>query len=67
VIGRCFKLHRAKEFLKFPREINANVPIDLDVHIVMDNDATHKNPAIRTWLAKRPISLSISPRPTPHG
>jgi len=54
VIGRCFKQHRAKEFLKFLREIDANVPEDLDVHLVMDNDATHKTHAIRTWLAKRP-------------
>jgi len=54
VIGRCFKQHRAKEFLKFLREIDANVPEDLDVHLVMDNYATHKTPTIRTWLAKRP-------------
>jgi len=33
---------------------DANVPDDLDVHLVMDNYATHKTPAIRTWLAKRP-------------
>ena len=54
VIGRCFKQHRAKEFLKLLREIDANVTDDLDVHLVMDNYATHKTPAIRTWLAKRP-------------
>jgi len=54
VIGRCFKHHRAKEFLKFLREIDADVPEDLDVHLVMDNYATHKTPAIRRWLAKRP-------------
>ena len=54
VIGRCFKRHRAKEFLTFLREIDTNVPDDLDVHLVMDNYATHKTPAIRTWLAKRP-------------
>ena len=54
VIGRCFKQHRAKEFLTFLREIDANVPGDLDVHLIMDNYATHKTPAIRTWLAKRP-------------
>ena len=54
VIGRCFKQHRAKEFLKFLREIDASVPEDLDVHLVMDNYATQKTPAIRTWRAKRP-------------
>ncbi len=54
VIGRCFKRHRAKEFLTFLREIDANVPEDLDVHLVMDNYATHKTPVIQRWLVKRP-------------
>ena len=54
VIGRCYPRHRAREFLKFLRIIDAEVPRDLDVHLVMDNDATHKTPAIRAWLARRP-------------
>jgi transposase len=54
VIGRCFARHRAKEFLKFLRTIEANVPADLDVHLVMDNYATHKTPAIRKWFAGHP-------------
>jgi transposase len=51
VIGKCYPRHRSAEFLKFLREIEANVPDDLDVHLVMDNYATHKTPAIRKWLA----------------
>jgi transposase len=54
VIGKCYERHRSAEFLKFLREIEANVPGDLDIHLVMDNYATHKTPAIRRWLAKRP-------------
>src|ERR1700731_4924441 len=54
VIGKCFARHRAAEFRKFLDEIEANVPKDLDVHLVMDNYATHKTPLIRAWLAKRP-------------
>lgn len=54
VIGRCFARHRAKEFLAFLRTIEANVPADLDVHLVMDNYATHKTPAIRKWFARHP-------------
>lgn len=54
VIGKCFPRHRAAEFRKFLDEIEANVPKDLDVHLVMDNYATHKTPLIRNWLAKRP-------------
>jgi transposase len=54
VIGKCFPRHRAAEFRKFLDEIEANVPPDLDVHLVMDNYATHKTPLIRSWLARRP-------------
>ena len=54
VIGKCFARHRDREFLTFLREIESNVPADLEVHLVMDNYATHKTPAIRRWLAKRP-------------
>jgi transposase len=54
VIGKCFARHRGREFLKFLREIETNVPTDLDIHLVMDNYATHRTPAIRRWLAKHP-------------
>ena len=54
VIGKCYARHRAREFRKFLDEIEAAVPDGLDVHLVMDNYATHKTPLIRSWLAKRP-------------
>ena len=54
VIGQCYKRHRAVEFKKFLQEIEHRVPNDLDIHLIMDNYATHKTPAIRNWLAKRP-------------
>ena len=54
VIGKCFPRHRAAEFRRFLDEIEAAVPRDLDVHLVMDNYATHKTPLIRDWLARRP-------------
>jgi transposase len=54
VIGQCFPRHRADEFRKFLDEIEANVPSDLEIHLVMDNYATHKTPLIRAWFAKRP-------------
>jgi transposase len=54
VLGKCFARHRASEFLQFLREIEANVPAALDVHVILDNYATHKTPAIQRWLAKRP-------------
>jgi transposase len=54
VIGKCYKRHRAAEFLDFLKEIDKSVPDGLDVHIIMDNYATHKTDAIRAWLARRP-------------
>ncbi len=54
VLGRCHRRHRAVEFRKFLDAIDAAVPADLDVHLVVDNYATHKTPLIRRWLAKRP-------------
>jgi transposase len=54
VIGKCLPRHRAAEFRRFLDEIEANVPKNLDVHLVMDNYATHKTQLIRDWLAKRP-------------
>jgi transposase len=53
VIGQCYPRHRASEFRRFLDEIESAVPADLDVHLVMDNYATHKAPLIRDWLAKR--------------
>jgi transposase len=54
VIGHCYPKHRSAEFRKFLDRIEANVPTDLEVHLVMDNYATHKTKLIRDWLAKRP-------------
>jgi hypothetical protein len=60
VIGKCYKRHRAAE-LKFLKEIDARVPKGLDIHIVMDNYATHKTPKINAWLARRPHYTPTSP------
>jgi len=54
VLTRCKRRHRHQEFLQFLRQIDANVPDDLDVHLVIDNYATHKHPKVRRWLAARP-------------
>ncbi len=61
VIGQCHQRHRAIEFRKFLDQIDAAVPPDLDVHMVLDNYGTlltpaiwHKTALIRRWMAKRP-------------
>jgi transposase len=54
VIGECHRRHRSVEFRKFLDTIDANVPKDLEVHMILDNYGTHKTAAIRNWLVKRP-------------
>lgn len=54
VIGEFHHRHRAIEFRKFLDLIEARVPDDLDVHLILDNYGTHKTAQIRRWLAKRP-------------
>ena len=54
VIGQCFARHRSREVLKFLRTLEAQVPDELDVHLVMDSYATHKTSAIQPWLARHP-------------
>ena len=47
------KQHRHQEFLQFLKQIDAHVPAKLDVHLVVDNYATHKHPKVKQWLAAR--------------
>jgi len=54
VLGECHARHRAVEFRKFLDRIDECVPAQLDVHLIVDNYATHKAPIIKAWLAKRP-------------
>ena len=54
VLGKCFRRHRSQEFRRFLDLIDAAVPADLDVHLILDNYGTHKTPLIERWLAKRP-------------
>jgi transposase len=62
VIGDCQPRHRAREFLKFLRNIDKAVPGNRDVHLVLDNYATHKTPEVRAWLDKhRRFRLHFTP------
>jgi transposase len=54
VIASTHRRHRSTEFKKFLAKIDQQVPADLQVHLVMDNYATHKSPTIRNWLAAHP-------------
>ncbi|PTE12714.1 IS630 family transposase [Phaeovulum veldkampii] len=62
VIGECMSRHRAKEFLAFLRRIDRAVLKPRDIHIVLDNYATHKTPEVQAWLAKHPrFKLHFTP------
>jgi len=62
VIGDCMPRHRAKEFLKFLRQIEKTVPTRRDVHLVLDNHAIHKTPEVKAWLEKPPrFKLHFTP------
>ena len=54
VISQFHRRHRSVEFRRFLDVIEAQVPADLDVHLILDNYGTHKTAIIRNWLAKRP-------------
>jgi putative transposase len=54
VLTKCKRQHRHQEFLQFLRHIEASVPKKLDVHLIVDNYATHKHATVRRWLAARP-------------
>jgi transposase len=52
VIGRCFRRHRAKEFVRFLDLIDQHVAASLDIHLIMDNYSTHKAPSVMNWLIR---------------
>src|SRR5882724_335272 len=54
VIGQCMHRHRHQEFLRFLRTIDAQTPKSLDLHVVVDNYATHKHAKVKTWLKRHP-------------
>ncbi|MFZ0860429.1 MAG: IS630 family transposase [Candidatus Sulfotelmatobacter sp.] len=54
VFTECKPRHRHQEFLAFLRRLDACIPQEFDVHLIVDNYATHKHPKVRTWLAQRP-------------
>ncbi len=54
VLTQCKQRHRHQEFLQFLRHIEASVPAQLEVHLVVDNYCTHKHAKVKRWLAARP-------------
>jgi transposase len=53
VMGSCLSRHRAQEFLRFLKQLEQEVPPDLEVHLILDNSSTHKSQAVQRWLQPR--------------
>lgn len=54
VIGQCLPRHRHQEFLRFLRTIDHQTPKGHDIHLILDNYATHNHPDVKVWLVKHP-------------
>jgi putative transposase len=54
VFAQCKRRHRHQEFLAFLRDVETNVPADLEVHLIVDNYGTHKHQKVKAWLARHP-------------
>jgi len=54
VLTSCKNRHRHQEYLQFLKQVDASVPPDLRIHLVVDNYSTHKHPKVKRWLAAHP-------------
>jgi transposase len=54
VIGDCMSRHRHQEFIRFLQLINTRTPLDLSLHLIVDNYGTHKHPRVQRWLKRHP-------------
>src|SRR5580704_1373528 len=61
VIGQCMARHRHQEFIRFLNKINRETPAGPELHLIVDNYATHKHPKVCAWLERHPGSTSTSP------
>ena len=62
VIGQCQQRHTHAEWLKFLRQIDRETPKNKTLHLVADNYATHKHPAVQDWLVKHPrLNMRFTP------
>jgi len=54
LIGQCQDRHRHQEWLKFLQQIDTETPSDRELHLILDNYATHKHPKVKKWMSKHP-------------
>ena len=62
VVHRCQPRHRAQEFLTFLAQVERSVPKGLAIHVILDNDGTHRTPAVQRWLRRhRRVHFHFTP------
>ena len=54
VIGDCMPRHRHQEFIRFLQLLNVKTPLDIALHLIVDNYGTHKHPRVQSWLKRHP-------------
>ena len=54
VMDQVTQKHRAREFLAFLHQVDRNTPKDKELHLILDNNATHKTEEVRKWFARHP-------------
>lgn len=67
IVGDCHQRHRHQEFLRFMRSVVKQVDRKLEIHVILDDYATHKQAKVKAWLAKNKRVHSTSSRPVPRG
>ncbi|HBO46022.1 MAG TPA: IS630 family transposase [Planctomycetaceae bacterium] len=66
LIGRCMSKHRHQEWIKFLKQIDAETPAELDLHLIVDNYATHKHPKVQSWLKRhKRFHIHFTPTSSP--
>ncbi len=62
VIGQCKQRHRHQEFLAFLKTVESQTPKELDLHLIVDNYATHKHQKVKNWLKRnKRVHLHFTP------
>lgn len=64
IIHKCMPRHRHQEFLAFLKVLDAESPAGVELHLILDNYGTHKHPAVKKWLARRPKRFHLHFTPT---
>src|SRR5688572_8196680 len=58
VVGECHARHRHQEFLRFLRRLDNEFPVEVPLHLIMDNYGTHKHAKVKAWLKRHPRFVS---------